>query len=362
MITRYFLPAVAMVALTFAAVQMVKAQQKAPPAAPPVEPATSPYQAVVAGAGLVEPETENIAVGTQVPGVVERVLVKVGDTVRPGDPLFRLDDRQLKAELGVRQAAVDSAAAAYEKVIKMPRPLEVPPAEARVAEARAGLKNAKTTYDRLLKLGKTNAVSDDELTRQLWSVEVAQAQLAKAEADLALLNEGAWGPDKLVSAAAVKQAEAMLAQTKTELDRLVTRAPRLKWSESPADADKSEFKVLQVNVRPGEFVGNVPGIALIVLGCVGRLHVRVDIDENDIAKFRPNLPGVAKPRGNPKQTFPLTFVRVEPYVIPKRSLTGGNTERVDTRVLQVIYALDAKGEQLYVGQQMDVFLNGDATK
>ena len=37
---------------------------------------------------------------------------------------------------------------------------------------------------------------------------------------------------------------------------------------------------------------------------------------------------------------PLHFVRFEPYVIPKESLTGDTTERVDTRVLQVIYSFD----------------------
>ena len=52
-------------------------------------------------------------------------------------------------------------------------------------------------------------------------------------------------------------------------------------------------------------------------------------------------------------------MRVEPYVIPKKSLTGDNTERVDTRVLQVIYAIDPRGTPLYVGQQVDVFLSGD---
>jgi hypothetical protein len=44
-------------------------------------------------------------------------------------------------------------------------------------------------------------------------------------------------------------------------------------------------------------------------------------------------------------------------VIPKKSLTGGNTERVDTRVLQVIYAIDAPSDRLYVGQQLDVSLD-----
>jgi HlyD family secretion protein len=43
--------------------------------------------------------------------------------------------------------------------------------------------------------------------------------------------------------------------------------------------------------------------------------------------------------------------------VPKKSLTGDNTERVDTRVLQVIYALETKNRPIYVGQQMDVFVD-----
>jgi hypothetical protein len=49
-------------------------------------------------------------------------------------------------------------------------------------------------------------------------------------------------------------------------------------------------------------------------------------------------------------------VRVEPYVVPKRSLTGESTERVDTRVLQVLYRFDPAAMKVYVGQQVDVFV------
>ena len=56
-------------------------------------------------------------------------------------------------------------------------------------------------------------------------------------------------------------------------------------------------------------------------------------------------------RGNPEISVPLTFVRFEPYVLAKRSLTGDTTERVDTRVLQAIYEFAA-----FVGQQVDVFI------
>src|SRR5690606_20495290 len=103
---------------------------------------------------------------------------------------------------------------------------------------------------------------------------------------------------------------------------------------------------------------------LIVLGNIDQLHVRVDIDEHDIPRFKPGTEAWATLKGSSKEKFPLKFVRVEPYVVPKRSLTGQNTERVDTRVLQVIYELDPRGQRLYVGQQVDVYINAvdDGTK
>jgi hypothetical protein len=86
------------------------------------------------------------------------------------------------------------------------------------------------------------------------------------------------------------------------------------------------------------------------------LHVRVDIDENDAWRLVPGAPARAFVRGNSRLSTELSFVRVEPYVVPKRSLTGDSTERVDTRVLQAVYSFDPKSLPVYVGQQMDVFI------
>jgi multidrug efflux pump subunit AcrA (membrane-fusion protein) len=363
MLTRYGLPVVAVLTLAFAASRMIQAHQVPPTVDPPIEPGKSPYVKQLAGAGIVEPETENIAVGTHAPGVVDKLFVKVGQTVRPGDPLFQLDERSLRAELKVREAAVLSARASLAKLDQTPRADERPTIEAKVAEAEVNLRDQSQLYERARRAAAS--VSEEELTRRQMAVELAKAQLARVKADLKFWEAGAWAPDKEIARAAVAQAQAQLNQTETEIGRLTARAPHAKWltaetgEVTPQDMG-SEYRVLQVNIRPGEYVGNNPGQALVVLGYVGKLHVRADLDENDIARFRPDLPGVAKPRGNPDVSFPLRFVRVDPYVIPKKSLTGANTERVDTRVLQVIYAIDATAVPLYVGQQVDVFLN--ATK
>jgi hypothetical protein len=86
------------------------------------------------------------------------------------------------------------------------------------------------------------------------------------------------------------------------------------------------------------------------------LHVRVDIDENDAWKFQPCAPAVASVRGNPELKTPLQYVRTDPDVIPKVTLTGDTTQRTDTRVLQVVYSFDPAALPVYVGQLMDVFI------
>jgi hypothetical protein len=95
------------------------------------------------------------------------------------------------------------------------------------------------------------------------------------------------------------------------------------------------------------------------------VHVRVSVDEEDIPRLKLKAPARAKIRGNiQREELPLTFVRLEPLVVPKTSLTGANTERVDTRVVQVVYALDpacklVQEKKVLVGQLVDVFIAVD---
>jgi multidrug resistance efflux pump len=166
----------------------------------------------------------------------------------------------------------------------------------------------------------------------------------QAQREHALLLAGAWKPDLDVARAEVTQAEADVAQISTEIDRAVVRAP-------------IDGQVLQVNVRAGERVGDQSQQGLFVLGCVPPLHVRADIDEHDIAEFRQEASAVLQLRGKTERHYPLRVVRVEPFVVAKRWLTGDNTERVDTRTLQVIYAVDDVDSAMYVGEQVDVFID-----
>jgi len=94
-----------------------------------------------------------------------------------------------------------------------------------------------------------------------------------------------------------------------------------------------------------------------LFGSVEPMNVRVDVDEHDAWRVRPDALAIGYLQGNNKIGAKLHFVRFEPYVIPKVSLTGAPTERVDTRVLQLIHSFERDDLPIYVGQQLDVYID-----
>jgi HlyD family secretion protein len=344
MLRRYVLPLLAVVGVAFAIWTVVTGSRPVPAAPPVVPPAQAPFASYVAGSGIIEASTHNIAVGTHVSGVVTELFVKVGDSVQAGAPLFTLDDRALQAELSQRQASLHMSQAQLTKLLRQPRPEEIPEHEANVKAAEASLGDARQQLALAEGLQDKRAMSVEEISKRRWAVLANEAKLAHARAQLALIKAGAWKPDLDIAKAQVAAAEAQLTQTKTEIERLTVRA-------------LVSGQVLQVNIRLGEFaLAGVLASPLILLGNVEPLHLRVDIDENDAWRVRPEAPAVAFVRGNRALETPVQFVCFEPYVVPKRSLTGETTERVDTRVLQVLYRFHPGDLPVYVGQQMDVFI------
>ena len=362
MIIKYLLPLAAIAGVIFVVFTVLAQNKPLVPAPPVAAPAVSPYESQVPGAGLVEPSTEFIGIGTNVSGVVTKVFVKPGDKVKQGDALFMIDDRSLRAELASREAMVLAAQSSLDKLLAMPRPEELPPAEAKLQEAQSQVADLSAQLAMWEKADK-RAVSEEELSKRRFSVQTAQTRVAQAKSDLDLLKAGAWKPDADIARANLVSAQADATRVRTEIDRLTVRAP-------------VDSEILKSNIRIGEYAqgggggtsaSNSPDSPLMIIGGTDVLHIRVDIDENDAWRVTPGSTGFAYIRGNSKLSTPITFVRFEPYVIPKKSLTGSSGERVDTRVLQVICAFKRADLRapVYVGQQMDVFLRapplGDAT-
>jgi len=307
---RFILPFIGVVAAALATYSIARTHHRWESTDPPAPPPVSDFRNTVAAVGLVEASTENVSVGSPLAGVVARVFVAAGQAVKRGDPLFQLDLRHLHADLKVRQEAV-----------------ALTRTRARVASAH--LEDLKRQLEFAERVIDKRAVSAEEVTRRRSAVETAEAELEEAKAQVA---------------AAESQAHAV----GVEIERSTIRAP-------------FDAEVLQLKLRVGEFApAALTATPLILLGRSKPLHVRVDVDEHEAWRVRPDSPAVGLLRGNAELKTPLRFVRFEPFVIPKKSLTGDSTERVDTRVLQVIYRVDRDDLPLFVGQQLDVFIEAGA--
>jgi len=345
------LPLIALGMLLFGASHIQNRQRETPQTPPPVAPAESPYLQRVAGAGLVEAATENIAIGTHLPGIVDQVFVQVGQRVRAGEPLFALDSRLIRAQIAVQETQTVSSRAELSRLEQLPRPEDLPPVLARREQSDAIVRQWEDEYARQQKLAQDGATTESALVASRQKLAAARADAAGMKAEEDRLRAGAWEADKAIARAAVTMAEAEGARLKTQLELHSVGTPELRDATGGV-----ELTVLQVNVRPGEAVDTAGGRALVMLGDVRRKHVRVDIDEHDVPRFQSAGAATGILRGDAARTFPLKFRRVEPFVLPKRSLTGDNTERVDTRVLQVLYEITADADAIFIGQQMDVFI------
>ena len=303
---KYSFQGLGLLGLAFA-IWMVMVTSRAVPVAPPVvTPAKLPYAAYIGAAGIIETRTLNIQIGTQVAGLVTEIDVVVSSSVKRGDPLFKLDNRYLTAQLAVQRATLQTMLARMRE------------AEVALADLRNRLALAEAVKD-------SRAISKEDLTTRRYAVQTAAAHLASVRADVTL-------------------AEAQVKETKTNVELLTVRAP-------------VDGEVLQVNTRVGEYAQAGPlATPLMLFGNIDRLHLRADIDENDAWRFHHEARAMAFVRGNPLLNAPLIYEWTEPFVIPKRSLTGGTSERVDTRVMQVVYSFDRAQLPIYVGQQMDVFI------
>jgi HlyD family secretion protein len=343
MLTKYAVPVLAAFALIFTAISVARLRPVESKVDPYQTPPTAEFTDKVGAVGLVEASSENIAISVSTPGLVTAVYVEAGARVKKGQRLFSLDDRDLRAELAVRESNLELAKARLARLESSPRAEEVPPAQARVDEAQAQLSDAQLQFDLMNSVRDKRAIRVEDLERRRRAVQIAEARLEEAKAALRLLRAGAWSQDIEVARAETRQAATQVERIRADIERLTVAAP-------------IAGEVLQCKVRAGEYAAAGPlAQPLILLGAVDQLNVRADVDQRDAARVRPGASVIASVRGDSARKFKLRFVRFEPFIVPKRNLTGDGTERVDTRVLQVIYALE-KGAPARPGEQMDVLI------
>ena len=330
-----------------------------PPLAPVYEPVSSPYLKAVYAEGIVESvqtSGENINLYPEVPGTVQQILVIEGQEVRKGTPLLRIDDSIQKATANQQRSAADAAGAILGELRAQPRKETLEIAEAQVVSAQAAQKTATDALAKQQAAYKLDprVVSRDALDNAVNAAAQAQANLEVAEKQRDLTKAGAWVFDvrnqEKQYAALSKAYEASSAL----LSKYTLRAP-------------TDGVVLSISTIVGAYVSPQGAYEsysqgmnpVIVLGTPQEtLHVRCYVDEILI----PKLPPVAKLkaqmsiRGSDIKV-PLDFVRIQPLVSPKIELSNQRQERVDVRVLPLIFKVQKpKDVNLYPGELVDVYI------
>ncbi|MBL6750072.1 MAG: efflux RND transporter periplasmic adaptor subunit [Nevskia sp.] len=331
------------------------------PAQPPVfSPAANPYGKGIYAEGIVEsyqPHGENINIYPEVAGTVTRILAQEGQQVAQGAPLLAIEDSVQRALVEQQRAQSEAALALLQQLKAQPRPENLAVAQAQMDLAAASLKTAQDSYDKQQRAYglEPKSVSRDALDTARNSAEAARRNLQVAQRQYELTRAGAWSYDIRNQE---KQYQALLGaynSSKALLDKYTVVAP-------------ADGVVLSVATAVGSYVSPAQGSynsytqgsgpAIVMGHPQGEQQVRCYIDE--ILVHRLPRDGAIKAQMFVRGTgisVPLQFVRIQPYVSPKIELSDQRTERVDVRVLPVIFKFAAPGQvDLYPGQLVDVFI------
>ncbi|MGO8969648.1 MAG: HlyD family secretion protein [Myxococcaceae bacterium] len=333
---------------------------------PPVfSPAPNPYTKGIFAEGIIESyqaHGENTNVYPEVAGVVTQIFVAEGGAVEEGTPLLQIEDSVQRATVEQLQAQASAAKAMLDELKAQPRKETLEVVRAQADLAAANLKTAQDQLDKQLQSYQLNpkSVSKDALDNYKNAALVAKANLDVATRQLQLTRAGAWVFDIQNQERQYQSLTKAAASANALLSKYTLRAA-------------FDGTVLSILSSVGSYVspqgaydtytqGFAPVLVLATASASavpkGYLAVRCYIDEILI----PRLPSPEEIHGKlfirgTTTSVPLEFVRTQPYVSPKIQLSNARTEKVDVRVLPVIFRfIPPPGVEVYPGELVDVYI------
>ncbi|TAM79804.1 MAG: efflux RND transporter periplasmic adaptor subunit [Acidobacteria bacterium] len=330
------------------------------PALPPVfTPATSPYAMGIYADGIVESEQsngKNINVYPEVAGTVKRIFAAEGQTIQEGMPLLLIEDSVQRAIVSQRLSEAQAAHTLLQQLKAEPRKETLDVADAQLKSAQARLKTAEDTLEKQKAAYEINpkSVSKDAFDNAMNSAAVAQANLQVAERQYYLTKAGAWSYDIRNQERQYNALNHSYLSSRALLSKYTLRAP-------------TDSIILSINTAVGSYIspqgaydtytqGFVP---VLVLGTPqSSLHVRCYIDEILVPRLPPpsRMKAQMSRRGS-NMRVRLDYVRTQPYVSPKIELSNQRIERVDVRVLTIIFKVHKpQDSNLYPGELVDVHI------
>lgn len=276
---------------------------------PPIAVSFNPYEAGVYATGILESDQENgsnVNIYSEVSSRITDILVNNGEKITKGAPLIKLDD-------SVQQGIVEKDLASIRYY------------EANLFDLKEQLFKIQTSYEL-----NPKSVSRNDLDNAINAVEIAEESVSVARAqylsDKALLDKFTiYSP----------------------IDGTVLRIV-------PAIGDYSAVGVGTWDTYTQSFL---PPIQLGVIST--NLQVRAYVDEILV----PHLPMAEKleatlfVRGLQNRSIPLEFHSIQPFTIPNIELSNQRNERVDVRVLPIIFKFKKPDDiNLFPGQLVDIYI------
>jgi HlyD family secretion protein len=329
-------------------------------AQPPVfKPVSSPYESAIYANGIIESDQssgENINIFPEVSGPITKVLAHEGQQVSAAAPLFTIDDSVQRATTEQLRLQSEASLALLEELKAQPRKETLAIVVSQVGLAEANLKVAHDQYDKRRASYdiEPQSISKDVLDTAQDAVNQAAAGLDVARRQAELTQAGAWSYDITNQAKQYEALQQAYQAANALLQKYSVKAP-------------SKGVVLAVNAAVGSYVSSQGAYdpypqqfdPLVVMGAPqDHLAVRCFVDEILVSRLPSSLHIRAEMslRGSYTNKVSLEFVRVQPYVSPKIELSNQRQEKVDLRVLPVIFRFEKKDAPVYPGQLVDVFI------
>jgi HlyD family secretion protein len=332
---------------------------QAPQLPPAFSPPADPYVSGIYAEGIIESTQlsgENTNVYPEVAGTVKQILVAEGQAVRKGMPLLLIDDSIQRGIVGQELFQARAAETMLGELKAEPREETLEVAAAQVVAAQANLKTAQDELDKQRTAYELNpkSISKDALDSAINAAAVAKANLEVAQKQYDLTKAGAWIYDIRNQDRTYRSLRHAYVSGSALLSKYTLRAP-------------SDGIVMSINTVIGSYVspqgaydaytqGNDP---VLILGTPQTsLNVRCYVDEILV----PRLPPLSKIKAEMSirginYKVPLTFVREQPFVSPKIELSDQRQERVDVRVLPIIFQFTKpRNVNLYPGELVDVYI------
>jgi HlyD family secretion protein len=330
------------------------------PQPPAFEPAANPYARAIFANGIIESDQtsgENINVYPEVSGRVVATMVHEGEVVRAGQPLIAIDDSVQRATTLQQQLQAQAALAQLNELKAEPRRETLTIAIAQLDVARANLDTLARQRDKLQASASLDprSVSREALDTAIDQAKAAEAAVLVAQRQLELTRAGAWSYD-------IQNQEAQYAALSHAHEASVALLSKYVL-KAPVDGS-----VLAINAARGGYI-STQGVydsysqtsqpPVVMATGDGTLNVRCYVDEILIRRLPKG--GVMRAQMSIRGAsykVPLQFVRVQPYVTPKIELSNERQEKVDLRVLPVIFSFKTDPNfRLYPGEVVDVYIS-----